>query len=93
MIKLPTKKPNTICIYEKPSAATEPGTEMNVTPEIAAPTIANAAMYHGVLRAPVKKLALSALRPDHQATKNSTAMYASTVMITEIGDIEFNYLS
>ena len=52
----------------------EPGTEMKVTPEIAAPIMAKAAIYHGVLRLPVKKPALSARRPESQATTKSTAI-------------------
>ena len=54
--------------------ATEPGTEMKVTPDMAAPIIASAAMYHGVRRLPEKKPALSARRPERQATAKSTAI-------------------
>ena len=45
---------------------------MNVTPEIGAPIIAIATRYHGDLRLPVKKPALSALRPViHEMTNSS----------------------
>jgi len=47
---------------------------MKVTPEIAAPIMAKAAIYHGVLRLPVKNPALSARRPESQATTKSTAI-------------------
>ena len=64
MIICPMVNPTVICIYEKESAATEPGTEMNVTPDIAAPIIASVAIYHVVRRLPMKNPALSACRPD-----------------------------
>ena len=61
-------------MYEKASTATDPGTEMNVTPDMAAPIMAKAAMYHGVRRFPVKNPALSARRPESHATAKRTAM-------------------
>ena len=68
----PTKNPSTICIYEYDPAYTAPGTEMNVTPEMLAPIIAIATIYHGDLRLPVKNPALSALRPViHEMIKSS----------------------
>ena len=36
-----------------------PGTEMNVTPDMAAPIMAKATTGHGALRLPVKKVVLS----------------------------------
>ena len=67
-------KPMTICRYEKFDIATEPGTEMKVTPDIAALTIASVATGQGDLRPPVKKSALSALRPATADTANRAAM-------------------
>ena len=51
----PNVKPTTICIYENESAATDPGTEIKVTPDIAAPIIASVARGHEVRRLPMKK--------------------------------------
>ena len=68
----PTKKPSTICIYEYPPAWTAPGTEMNVTPEILAPIMAMATMYHGDFRLPVKNPALSVFRPVIHEIRNSS---------------------
>ena len=48
--------------------------KMKVTPEMAAPIMAKAAMYHGVRRLPVKKPALSARRPEAHATAKRTAI-------------------
>jgi len=47
---------------------------MNVTPDMAAPIMAKAAMYHGVRRLPEKNPALSARRPETHATAKRTAM-------------------
>mgnify|MGYP003292092738 CR=1 FL=1 len=66
-------KPSAICIYEKPSETTIPGTETNVTPDIAAPTMAMAATTRCVERPPVKKVPLSMLRLLSHATINSMA--------------------
>ena len=48
-----------------------PGTEINVTPEIAAPIIAIDTKAHGVLRLPVKKVELSDLRDAKNDIKNN----------------------
>ena len=53
--------------------ATEPGTEMNVTPDMAAPIMAKVAMNTDDFRLPVKKPALSALRPVIHDMMNSNA--------------------
>ena len=66
-------KPTTICIYENESAATEPGTDMNVTPDIAAPIIASVAAYHVVRLPPMKKVALSAPRALRRESTKSNA--------------------
>lgn len=50
-------------MYENPLAATIPGTETKVTPDMAEPIIAKATTYHGDLRFPVKNPWLSVLRP------------------------------
>ena len=50
-----------------------PGTDMNVTPEIAAPIMANATIGHGVWRLPVKKVLLSEPRDAKYDTAMSRA--------------------
>ena len=60
-------------MYENESAATDPGTEMKVTPDIAAPIMASVAAYHDVRLPPMKKEALSAPRPLRRASRNSSA--------------------
>ena len=65
-------------------------TEMKVTPDIAAPTMAKAARYHGVRRFAVKNPALSVRRPEIQATTNSRAMYPVRVAITAAGVMRAN---
>ena len=50
---------------------TIPGTEINVTPEMAAPIIASVASAHGADRLPVKNPALSDLRPAKYDTANN----------------------
>ena len=40
-------KPSAICIYPNADAATIPGTDTKVTPDIAEPIIAKATMYQG----------------------------------------------
>ncbi len=82
---LPMMNPATICRYENPLCATDPGTDMNVTPDIAAPTIANAATNHGVRRPPVKNVALSPRRDVRHEIKNCTARYSATVTATVTG--------
>lgn len=47
MISCPERNPNTICMYEKWLVATQPGTEMNVTPEMLDPIIAKATTEPG----------------------------------------------
>ncbi len=71
----------------KPSAATDPGTETKVTPDIGAPIIASATQYHRIRRPPVKKAALSARLPARQATVKSRATYKATVRRTVKGVI------
>lgn len=63
MINCPVRNPSTICIYEKWLVATQPGTEMNVTPEMLDPIIAKATTNHGDFRLPTKNPWLSAFRP------------------------------
>ena len=58
---------------------------MNVTPDMAAPTIASAATAQWVRLPPVKKPELSARRDARIATTNSSAIYAATVIITVTG--------
>jgi hypothetical protein len=75
----PIIKPTTICRYEKFDVATEPGTEINVTPDIAALIIAVAVIHHDIRRLPEKYPALSVLRSAISATAKSIAMYIEIV--------------
>ena len=59
--------------YPNPLVATMPGTETNVTPDIGAPIMASAAMYHFDLRDPLKNAELSLPRPASHATANMNA--------------------
>ena len=54
MISCPERNPNTICMYEKWLVATQPGTEMNGTPEMLDPIIAKATTNQGDFRLPTK---------------------------------------
>ena len=45
-------KPRQVCIYVIPDCNTMPGTLTKVTPEMLAPTIPKATMYHGLCRLP-----------------------------------------
>jgi hypothetical protein len=62
-----------------------PGTLMNVTPEIMAPTIANATTGHGAVRPPVKNVELSAPRELRRPTSISSRKYAAMVRMTITG--------
>ena len=65
-------KPSTICRYEYPLPTTMPGTDMNVTPDIMAPIMANDTIAHGARRLPVKNVALSLPRDAiHDTPSNS----------------------
>ena len=57
-----------------------PGTEIYVTPDIAAPTMAIAATPRGVLRPPVKNVAELLPRDVSHATPKSRARYEAMVM-------------
>ena len=59
-----------------------PGTEMKVTPEMAAPIMAKATSGHGARRLPVKNVELSLPRDAKYETAISTAKYAAIVMMT-----------
>ena len=83
----PMVKPMTICMYENESAATDPGTEMKVTPDIAAPIIASVAAYHDVRLPPMKKVALSAPSALRRASRKRSTRYAASVMRIASGDI------
>lgn len=62
-----------------------PGTDMNVTPDMAAPIVANATRGHGAFRLPVKNVELSLPRPARHDTNISSAKYAAIVSITIMG--------
>ena len=85
IMNCPTINPSTICKYAKQFVLTIPGTETNVTPDMAEPTIAKATTYHLDFRLPTKKPSLSALRPATYEMVNSTMKYAKIVIITVIG--------
>jgi len=59
-----------------------PGTDIKVTPDMAAPIMAKATSGHGALRLPVKNVELSLPREAKYDTKNSNAKYAAIVIIT-----------
>ena len=59
--------------------ATEPGTEIKVTPDIAALIIAVAVTHHDIRRLPEKYPALSTLRSAINATAKRIAMYIEMV--------------
>ena len=80
-------KPTTICIYANPSVATAPGTEIKVTPDIAAPIIASVALHHEVFLPPIKKPILSALRPNKYPKSDINNTYTAMVINTKYGDI------
>ena len=90
-ISWPIVKPTTICIYENLSTATEPGIEINVTPDIAAPIIARVAIYQVVRRLPMKNPRLSASRPEIYAAQNSRSIYPISVIMVIIGDIKSKF--
>ena len=87
MMICPTKKPSTICIYENAFGSTMPGTDINVTPEMLEPIMANATTYQLDLRFPMKNPALSAFRPARCETPKRTRKYAAIVIITANGVI------
>ena len=66
-------------------AATIPGTDMNVTPEIAAPIMAKATTGHGAWRLPVKNVLLSEPREAKYDTAISRAKYPTIVIMTITG--------
>ena len=74
-------KPSAICIYPNADAATIPGTDTKVTPDIAEPIIAKATMYQGWLRLPLKKVELSLFLPDIQEIMKTNANQESMVAI------------
>ena len=58
-----------------------PGTDTNVTPDIGAPIIARAAIYHFDFLEPLKKAELSLFEPAIHAMLNMNSRYAQTVII------------
>ena len=60
---------------------TMPGTDTNVTPDIEAPTMPKATMYHGDLRLPRKKVSLSELLLVRRLKIYSAVKYISIVVI------------
>ena len=56
-----------------PDVMTMPGTLTKVTPEMEAPTMPKATMYHGERRLPRKKVSLSARRAVMRLSSMSTA--------------------
>ena len=69
-----------------------PGTEMKVTPEMAAPIMAKATMPQWACRLPVKKVELSLPREANQLIPNSSAKYATIVIMTITGVTDVYFL-
>ena len=70
--------------------ATEPGTDIYVTPDIAAPTMAMAATTRGVERPPVKNVLAVTLRDVYHATTKSSVTYPARVSMMAKGDTKSN---
>ena len=73
--------------------ATIPGTETNVTPDMAEPIMAIATTYQDCLRLPLKKPALSDFLPVNQEMNRITAKYADITVIMAAGVIADYFLS
>lgn len=62
-----------------PVEATQPGTEMNDTPEMLAPIIPKPTIHHGDCLPARKKASLSASRPENRETRHNTPNQTSRV--------------
>ena len=87
MTSWPAMNPRAICMYPNPETPTMPGTETNVTPDIAEPIMAKATTYHDCLRLPLKNPALSDFLPVNHEMRSTTAKYAAMVMMMVVGVI------
>jgi len=77
-------------MYENWLLPTHPGTDMKVIPEMDAPIIPKATRYHGDLRRPMKKVALSAFLPVMWATMYKRARYKNMMTSMLDGDMIFD---
>ena len=66
-------------MYVMSLVSTMPGTLTKVMPDIDAPTIPKATIYHGDRLLPLKKVLLSALRPVTWLMSSRTRKYANKV--------------
>ena len=83
----PRRYPSTICIYENCDEPTQPGTEINVTPDNDAPIIPKATIYQGDLLLPRKKDSLFAFFPVMWEIHIRIPKYIIITSITAKGDI------
>lgn len=87
---LPSINPSAICRYEKLFAATEPGIEMKVMPDMAALIIATPTMLQCVVPFLLPKNSrLPALRAESHDDNRSIAAYKTMVMPIKYGDIDY----
>jgi len=70
---------------------TIPGTEMNETPEMLAPTMPKATIYQGERRPAVKNVSLSVRLPVMRLIMSRIRKYASTVRIIIISFLYLHY--
>ena len=78
-------------MYVKSIDFTQPGTDINVTPDKDAPTIPNATTYQGDCLFPTKKPLLSALRPVKYDISKRRAKYPTTTESIVIGVTVINF--
>ena len=75
----PKMNPMHVCRYVICVCITIPGTLTNVTPDIEAPIMPNATMYHGDCLRPRKKVSLSDCRDVKRLSSRRRAKYAAMV--------------
>jgi len=68
---------------------TQPGTEINVTPESDAPIIPNATRYHGALLLALKNVAVFLFFDVRNEIKSNNEKYKTTTVKTKYGLIQF----
>ena len=79
-----------ICRYVICWVITMPGTEMNVTPDMLAPIMPNATIYHGDLRSPTKKASLLVEVAVSLPTTSNNAMYVRIMRRKSVSKICFD---
>lgn len=80
-----------VWMYVMSLVNTMPGTLTNVTPDIDAPIIPKATIYHGDRLLPLKKVLLSALRPVTWLMNSKIRKYANKVYIIIINRYKVSY--